>query len=118
MINKKGISPLISTILLVALAVAIGTSIVSYSGKYFESQSLNKNLECRDYGVAFFELDKSKNTCSGFKSQLLLKFWGDKNKPLSEKECYASVASGTSHICNAKPVFIDKTWTIADAAQN
>lgn len=108
MINKRGISPLIATMLLVALAVAIGVSFVSYAGVYFNSKSTNKS-QCAEYSVDFFLRDNSKPQCARFGSAYLLKFW-DKDKPSSDSGCYLSTASGTSSICNAQNSLTDNTW--------
>lgn len=110
MFNKKSMNPLISTTLLVAFAAAIGASFVSYAGFYFETKSLNKALECDNYIVDFFGLDKTKTFCTyKFTLPLAVKF-GYKNKPVSETNCYISIASGTSQICSAEKLLINKTW--------
>lgn len=107
--NKRGISPIIATMLLVAFAVAVGASFVSFAGFYFETKSLNKTIGCKDYIIDFFELDRTKDFCIlQFEVPFALKFEFGR-KPSSTSNCYVSVASGTSKLCNAEP-FVDKTW--------
>jgi|SRR3989338_5363244 len=107
--SKRGMSPLIATMLLVALAVAIGTSFVSYVGLYIEKNSANSTIECKSYIVDLFELDRTKDACSQLKNPLAMKFW-DSKKSASETECYISIASGTTRICNAQPLIMESTW--------
>jgi hypothetical protein len=108
MSDKKGLSPIISTTLLVALAVAVGVSIVTYAGVLFEKKSLDRL--CNNYVIDFFELDNTKNVCiSQFELPLALKFKHD-TKPTKETDCYISIASGTSRICNTKEFSINNTW--------
>ena len=113
MFNKKGVSPLIATIVLVALAVAIGASFVSYAGTYFEQKSSGKT-GCKDYLVNFFELDKTKNFCEAQSGiPYAAKFEYDK-KAVSKSGCYVSIASGTSRICDGQH-FVDETWVPSNA---
>ena len=109
MFNKRGISPIIATMLLVALAVAVGTSFVSYAGSYFEQKSINKAAECKDYLINFFELDKAKSFCEAQSNAPYAVKFGYNSKPVSQSKCYISVASGTSRICNGK-ILADNTW--------
>ena len=108
--KKRAMSPLIATMLLVALAVAIGTSFVSYFGVYFQNKSPNKTADCQEYGVNFFKLDKSKGACSQFNTQYVLKFW-NKTEPISESGCYVSVSSGKGQICHAQKPLTDNVWS-------
>ena len=109
MFNKKGLSPIIATTLLVALAVALGASFVTYAGALFEKKGAGK-AECSDYLVNFFELDSTKNSCTSQPgTPVALKFNQD-SKQDAPTDCYISVASGTSRICNTKVVYINNTW--------
>lgn len=113
MFNKKGINPLIATMLLVALAVAIGTSFVSYAGVYFQSKLL-KDEGCKSYFVDFFELNRQKSICaSQLNAPFALKFEHG-NKQAMKTECYVSIASGTGQLCNAKAIFFNNTWIISE----
>ena len=110
MLRKKGMSPLIATILLLALAVALGSSLVSYAGFYFQTKPANTTIGCKYYVINFLGLDKSKELCTTkFKTTLALKIL-DKNKKLTENECYSIIASGSSNICNLDQSLVDNTW--------
>ena len=110
MFNKKGINPVIATILLVSFAVAIGVSFVSFAGSYVENKSTNKASDCKEYILDFFELDSTKQLCqSKFRIPFSMKFWY-KDKPKPETDCYVNIASGTSRICSVKSNLTEKTW--------
>ena len=109
--NKRGMSPIIATIMLVAFVVAVGVSFVSFAGSYVEQKSGNKTSACKEYALDFFQLDKTKQICvSKFEAPFSIKFWSS-NKPKTDTECYVNVASGTSKICNAEGVITEKAWT-------
>ena len=109
MFNKKGLSPIIATTLLVALAVALGASFVTYTGALFEKKGAGKT-ECSDFLVNFFELDSTKNSCTSKSgTPVALKFNQGDKKDL-QTDCYVSIASGTSRLCNTKVVYINNTW--------
>ena len=109
MLSKRGLSPLIATTLLVALAVALGASFVTYAGALFEKRSAGKT-ECSDYLVNFFEVDSTKNSCtSQIGNPIALKFNQDNKKDMPTS-CYVNIASGTSRICNKKVLYINNTW--------
>ena len=108
MFNKKGISPLIATMLLVALAVAIGASFVSYAGFYFEQKPSGK-ADCKDYLINFFELDKTKSFCAAQAGVPYAAKFEYNGNPVPKSGCYVSIASGTSRICDGKHI-VDGTW--------
>jgi len=115
MFNKKGISPIIATMLLVAFAVAIGASFVSYAGFYFEQKSSDK-ADCKNYLINFFELDKTKSFCAAQSSVPYAAKFEYTNKPVSKSGCYVSIASGTSRICDGKNLVGD-TWIPSKGAE-
>lgn len=114
MLNKRGISPLIATALLVAVAVAIGASVVSYGGVYFEQRSSGK-ADCKEYMINFFELDKTKSSCAQSQIPYAAKFEYT-SKPASKSDCYVSIASGTSRICDGKEL-VEETWVPSKDAE-
>lgn len=62
---KKGMSPLIATILLIATAVAIGTSITSWGTTFYEEKRLitKQELLCKYIGLEVNEIGDRKQIC-------------------------------------------------------
>ncbi|MEK6946533.1 MAG: archaellin/type IV pilin N-terminal domain-containing protein [Nanoarchaeota archaeon] len=109
MLNKKGISPLITTILLISFVVAFGASFVTFAGSYYQGSVLNKSVECKDYLINFIELNKENVECaskSKFPYALAVSY---KNEPWSDFECYTNKASATSRVCDTN-IPLGKIW--------
>ncbi len=112
MFNKLGVSPIIATMLLVALAIAIGASLVSYAGFYFEKKPAGLT-GCRNYMVNLLELDKSREYCV-FQFKVPIAFKLQTTPKKVENNCYLSIASGTTKICDVSESFVDKTWVVSE----
>ncbi len=66
--SKRGMSPLIATVLLIAFAVSIGAVIMSYGNAYYsEEQSGNEDTDtfCRRVNLDIYQIDGVPQLCIG-----------------------------------------------------
>jgi len=109
MFNKKGMSPLIATILLIALAVSIGATIMSVGGIYYENFKVDKS-SCSRSLVTFFELKKN-TACQDYELSSILNFYRS-DDTVGNLKCYDQVGTGKGDFCIESETLFDKTWTL------
>ncbi|MFH1133789.1 MAG: archaellin/type IV pilin N-terminal domain-containing protein [Nanoarchaeota archaeon] len=70
--NKRGVSPLIATVLLIAFAVALGAVVMSWGKNYVEGQAKNvedksdREITCTtDVSMDWYERDDTRQVCYG-----------------------------------------------------
>ena len=106
--SKKGMNPLVTTILLIAVAVAVGVTFVTYTGSFYHEKF--KPEDCQDVSLSFLQLNKMSIICKDFNNELILSFRDDAAK----KECYTMLASGTGRVCSLAAVKDKPTWVPAE----
>ena len=102
--NKKAMSPIIATMLLVAFAVSIGVTFISFAQSYINSGP--KGKECHDYTVEYLAADLSNIHCTS-SNPFALRFLNGSQK---DPECYTQKGHGTSKICDVKEDLNGKIW--------
>ena len=107
MLYKKGMSPIIATILLIALAVSIGATVISLGGIYWEKIKLGDG-GCSNFQISAFELEKGKE-CQGYKYETILNFY-TLNETKTDPQCYSGIATGEAKICVKREGILDYTW--------
>jgi len=69
--NKKGVSPVISTILLIAFAAALGMVVMSW-GKSYEGYSIITDVRCEDTSLKVVTIRNDPLICHDNKSQIFI----------------------------------------------
>jgi flagellin-like protein len=82
---KKGISPLVVTIILIAFAVSLGGFVTSLGGVYYEKLRL-QDSNCYEILINAFELEGQKQ-CSDYESKLIVNFYSV-NETIRTPTCY------------------------------
>ena len=108
---KKGISPIIATILLIALAVSIGATIISFGGVYWEKVKLGDS-SCSKILINAFELEDKKQ-CESYRFKSIIKFYYINETP-TYPQCYSGVATGTGDICKTSDIHLESSWAPTD----
>lgn len=103
---KKGASPLIATIVLIAFAVSLGGFVMSLGGFYHDKI---KSMEpsCSKVFVNVFELEDS-NECAGREYNMFLNFYEDEDK-VRMPNCYKEAGKGEGNVCG-NTGFLNTTW--------
>lgn len=70
MIRKRGMAPLVATVLLIAFAIALGVVVMSFGSTYYENtrfsgHELNATEMCSSVELALFELQGQEQLCRG-----------------------------------------------------
>lgn len=61
--SKKGISPLIATVLLIAFAVALGAVVMNVSASLIEEQTKEPAIDCAKLAIDFFKVRERPQVC-------------------------------------------------------
>ena len=104
---KRGISPIVATVLLIALAVSVGAVIINIGGVYIGK--FGKNISCSDFEIRAFELEDDLK-CKGYEFNPIVNFYR-LEETIKTPECYTEVAEGDGKVCIAPDVVLDSTWT-------
>jgi len=77
MLSKKGVSPLVATILLIAFAVALGAVVMSYGSSYYEETlteavSVQKEDICKGINLQIHKVNNIEQIC--YTEQGIIKF--------------------------------------------
>jgi hypothetical protein len=105
---KRGISPLIATMLLISLSVSIGATIMSVGGLYYEKVKL-EGPTCSKVLINAFELGDDRK-CQSNIPKSILNFY-DVNENIGTPECYEVVATGKGEVCTTSNVILNVTWS-------
>ena len=109
---KRGISPLIATMLLIALAVSIGVTVISFGGLYIEKVRI-EGAECLDVQIKAFGLDDQSSQCRNYGSEPIFNFY-PADEQVIEPKCYTEIATGKGNIC-PPGIFLNSTWVTTNA---
>lgn len=104
---KRGISPIIATMLLIALAVSIGATVMNFGGIYYEERRL-KDGDCSEMLIGAFEV-KDEKQCEGYQIASLINFYS-LDEAIINPECYKEVATGKWDVCVKPKPFLDSSW--------
>ena len=110
-LSKRGMSPVISTILLIAFAVSIGATIISLGGFYHEKVRLGDG-DCYKVLVKVFDIE-NKEQCKDYGFKSIVKFYYINETPTTP-QCYREVATGTADICRSSDILLDSEWVPAE----
>ncbi len=105
---KKGISPIIATILLIALAVSIGATVISLGGFYYEKFRLEDST-CSEVLINAFELEEGRG-CQNYEFKSIFNFYHP-SETVVDPDCYKKVAMGKGDVCVASEVLLNYTWS-------
>ena len=103
----KGMSPIISTILLIAFAVSIGVTIMKFGGIYYENLRA-KDISCSNVLINAFKL-KDEWLCRDYEYNPILNFYSA-DKLVRPPECYSEIVTGDGRICAASNTLLNFTW--------
>ena len=109
-LHKKGISPLIATILLISLAISIGATLMNLGGIYYEKFREEK-LSCSKALIGAFELEKEEQ-CKGYEFESILNFYKSDDS-IKSPECYREIGSGKGSLCITSEKIFERSWTPA-----
>ena len=104
---KRGISPIIATMLLIALAVSVGATVMSFGGIYYEERRL-KDGDCSEILISAFEVEDKKQ-CEGYQIASLINFYSP-DETVIDPKCYKEVATGKWDACVAPEPFLGSSW--------
>jgi len=104
---KRGMSPIIATILLIAFAVSIGATIISQTGVVWERIRL-EDSECSKVLINAFNLEKTKQ-CENYEFESILKFYL-LNETVITPTCYSIVGTGKGDICVRQDLILGSNW--------
>lgn len=104
---KRGMSPIIATMLLIALAVSIGATIMSFGGLYYEKIRL-KDATCSKILINAFELE-GKRQCRDYEFKSIVNFY-HVNEDVKAPQCYIGIAAGKGNICTKSDKLLNFTW--------
>tara|TARA_Y100000310_G_C20674597_1_gene812230 strand:- start:1610 stop:1963 length:354 start_codon:yes stop_codon:yes gene_type:complete len=104
---KKGISPLVATILLIAFAVSIGATVMSFGGVYYEKYRGEK-VSCSKSLISTFELE-DKEQCRNYEFKSILNFYSA-GEDVETPECYKETGTGKGDLCSTSEKVFDNTW--------
>ena len=104
---KRGMSPIIATILLIALAVSIGATVMSLGGVYYE-KFRSKDADCSEVLINAFELDQ-KSQCQSYEYKSILSFYYP-NETIVTPQCYNGVATGKGSVCVKPELLLGSSW--------
>lgn len=103
---KRGMSPIIATMLLIALAVSIGATIMSFGGLYYEEIRL-KDASCSKIIINAFELE-GKKQCQDYEFKSIVNFY-NVDEIVTTPECYSGIATGKGDICTKSKALLNST---------
>ncbi len=106
--EKRGASPLIATIVLIAFAVSLGGFIMSLGGFYYEKI---RTGECTTLAISYLELE-DKLQCRDFEAKSILNLYKTDGS-YSVPSCYNETVSGTGKVCGPSKKLFENTWTIS-----
>lgn len=104
---KKGMSPLVATILLIAFAVSIGATVMSFGGVYYEKYRTEK-VSCSKALISTFELE-DKEQCQNYEFKSILNFYSS-GESVKTPECYKETGTGKGDLCSTSEKLFDNTW--------
>lgn len=104
--KKRGASPLIATIVLIAFAVSLGGFIMSLGSFYFDK--FNNETGCMEYEIQAFKLDNSPQ-CSKALPSKILNFY-DINDMVNPPTCYVNILRGSGNVCSNEIKLLNRTW--------
>lgn len=105
---KKGINPLVATVVLIALAVSVGAVVMSLGGVYFEKARVEK-LSCSKALISAFELEADK--CPNYERSIVNFYRADED--IKTPACYKGLLTGKGDICATSDILFNHTWTPA-----
>lgn len=105
---KRGMSPIIATVLLIAFAVSIGATVMSLGGIYYEKIRL-EDASCSKVLINAFDLDNGRE-CRNYEHKSILNFYPT-GKGITAPKCYSEVATGKVDICATSDAFLNSSWT-------
>lgn len=103
-LHKKGMSPLIATILLITFAVSIGVTLMNFGGLYYQERLLGEP-HCSKVAINAFELIRNKE-CMKHESGSIFNFYLAKDI-VSTPECYRGVVTGNGKLCFSQNLFFN-----------
>lgn len=104
---KRGVSPIISTILLIALAVSIGAAIMSLGGAFYED-ARSRGIGCSEVLINAFKLDEMSQ-CQNYEFKSILNFYRT-DETVIAPACYKEVTAGNANICVTPETLLNFTW--------
>ena len=111
-LGKRGMSPIIATILLIAFAVSIGATITTLGGFYHEKVS-SGDSDCYKVLINVFDIE-NKEQCKDYGFKSIVKFYYINETPTTP-QCYREVATGTADICRSSDILLDLDWVPAES---
>lgn len=107
--HKKGMSPLIATVLLIAFAVSVGATVMSVGGVYYEKLRTSEG-DCSESLLSVFELENT-DECKSYEFNPIINFYGS-NENVKSPKCYKVVGTGKGELCSSKDLSAN-TWAPA-----
>ena len=111
-LSKRGMSPMIATILLITLAVSIGATVISLGGFYYE-KVISGDSDCSKVLINVFNIENKKQ-CEEYRFESIIKFYYINETPTTP-QCYSGVATGTADICKSPNILLDSEWVPAES---
>jgi hypothetical protein len=100
-------SPIIATMLLIALAVSIGATVMSVGGLYYEKIRLEGGV-CSEVLISAFGLGRERE-CLAYEHKSILNFYRS-NDTVITPECYTGILTGKGDICTTSNALLDSSW--------
>jgi len=104
---KRGISPLVATILLISVAISIGATVMSFGGTFYESVRTGKSL-CSKAVVSAFTLENGRE-CQNYESESIINFY-KAGENVETPNCYKQVGTGRGNLCLGLDEVFNNTW--------
>jgi flagellin-like protein len=104
---KRGMSPIITTILLIALVVSVGATVMSFGGAYY-GQLKSKDSHCSMVLLNAFELE-GKKQCQNYEFKSIFNFYSI-DEPIVPPQCYKGIGTGKGNICVESDELLNFTW--------
>lgn len=106
--HKRGASPLIATIVLIAFAVSLGGFVMSLGGFYHDKFKEHQTSCSKMHIRMYYRTDDL--ACSNFESSNIINFYKI-NQLIKEPECYTEVSSGETEMCGSNEALFNQTWS-------
>lgn len=104
---KRGMSPIIATVLLIALAVSIGATIMSLGGIYYEKLA-GGDSSCSEILINAYELEGGEQ-CKNYAFKSFVNFYSI-NETVILPQCYKGIATGKGDICADSEKLLEFSW--------
>ena len=109
--SKKGASPLIATIVLIAFAVSLGGFVMSLGGLYHDK--ITSGESCEKVVVTFFELKEDEECKQSSRPKYVSTIFKDKES-VNPPFCYQENSHMEVSSCEIPEEFYSKKWSLLE----